>query len=252
MIVRSGSSLTALAMGLWVAGAGLAQAQDEAAPPQGYDEAEQGPQEGAEAYPDEAQPQPEQYPAEQYPAEQQHYGAPPHHPPGPAHGPLPHEEELKPAPNSIYLEGLGAGLFYSLNYERRFIDDLGVRVGFGYVSMSAEAGGDSSSAGFLTIPITVSYLGVRGASSGLEVGGGATLIYASSRVDSGGLAASGSGMGAWGTAMVGYRYHPAGSAGFQFRVGAMALMGRGLSLSTSRPGSFGVIPWFYLSMGAGF
>src|SRR4051812_34428244 len=31
----------------------------------------------------------------------------------------------KPAPNSIYAEGLGAGLAYSINYERMVLDDLG-------------------------------------------------------------------------------------------------------------------------------
>src|SRR5687768_194863 len=49
----------------------------------------------------------------------------------------------KPAPNSVFLEGMGAGLYYSANYERRVIDDLGVRLGFSYLSMSASAGGAS-------------------------------------------------------------------------------------------------------------
>jgi plasmid stabilization system protein ParE len=36
---------------------------------------------------------------------------------------------------------------------------------------------------------------------------------------------------ALGNAMVGYRLHPTGNAGFQFRVGAMALVGKGLGLA---------------------
>jgi hypothetical protein len=57
----------------------------------------------------------------------------------------------------------------------------------------------------------------------------------------------------YGTAMVGYRIHPLEGAGFNFRVGAMAIGGSGLSLSApTDPTAFGVIPWLYLSMGASF
>jgi hypothetical protein len=52
--------------------------------------------------------------------------------------------------------------------------------------------------------------------------------------------------------MVGYRLHPVGDAGFMFRVGAMALVGKGLSLSTGDPEKIGVLPWLYLSLGASF
>ena len=166
------------------------------------------------------------------------------------------KQKGKPALNSVYLEGLGAGLFYSANYERRVIDDLGLRVGFSYLTLSASAGaGDasaSSSASYLTIPITASYLGVRGQRSGLELGGGVTMAYTSAAASSGISAASDSGMSAIGTAMVGYRLHPVDHAGFQFRVGLMALAAKGLSLSNPDPNSFGVLPWFYLSGGASF
>jgi len=166
------------------------------------------------------------------------------------------KEKDKPAPNSVFLEGLGAGLFYSVNYERRVIDDLGVRVGFSYMSLSASAsaGGaeSSASASYLTFPITASYLGVRGKRSGLELGGGMTLAYTSAAASSGVTAAADSGMTPFGTAMVGYRLHPVDHAGFQFRVGVMALAAKGLSLSNPDPNAFGVLPWFYLSAGAGF
>jgi hypothetical protein len=165
-------------------------------------------------------------------------------------------EKGKPAPNSVFLEGMGAGLFYSVNYERRVIDDLGVRAGFSYLTLStsASAGGTtaSSSASYLTIPITASYLGVRGRRSGLELGGGMTLAYTSAAASSGLTAAADSGMTVFGSAMVGYRLHPVDHAGFQFRVGVMALAAKGLSFSNPDPESFGVLPWFYLSAGAGF
>ncbi len=161
----------------------------------------------------------------------------------------------KPAPNSVFLEGMGSGLFYSLNYERRVIDDVGVRAGFSYMSIGSEAtsGGTtaSASATYVTVPITASYLGVRGRRSGLEVGGGLTLAYASGSASTGVSSASGSGMTPIGTAMVGYRLHPVDGAGFQLRVGLMALAAKGFSFDPD-PNKFGVLPWFYLSMGAGF
>src|SRR5689334_20446311 len=71
----------------------------------------------------------------------------------------------QPSPNSIFAEGLGAGLLYSINYERMVLDDLGVRAGFGYWSVGASATVNGQTAGasasYLTIPITVSYIGVR-------------------------------------------------------------------------------------------
>lgn len=174
--------------------------------------------------------------------------------PTPNEKPAAQDEGDHPAPNSIYLEGLGAGLAYSLNYERRVIDDLGVRVGFSYLSVSAgaSAGGSSSSASstLIGIPITASYLGVRSGKHALELGAGATLEYASAAASSFGSNASGSGLSPYGVAMVGYRLHPVDHAGFQFRIGAMALAGNGLSFSKAN--GFGVLPWGYISFGASF
>ena len=63
----------------------------------------------------------------------------------------------------------------------------------------------------------------------------------------------------WGTVHLGYRLHPVDGGSFQFRIGAMAIGGQGLSLSDSAALSdgagsdeFGVVPWLYLSLGAGF
>jgi hypothetical protein len=157
-----------------------------------------------------------------------------------------------PAKNAVFLEGLGPGLLYSVNYERLVIPELAVRLGFSYLSMSASAtsGGTTAtaSASFFTIPITATYVGLRG----LEVGGGMTLFHASGSGSSVGVSASGSGFAPLGTLLVGYRLHPDNGVGFQFRVGAMAMMGEGLSLSTDNPGGFGVLPWLYLSAGVGF
>ncbi|MDC3988706.1 hypothetical protein [Polyangium jinanense] len=159
----------------------------------------------------------------------------------------------KPAPNSVFAEGLGAGLWYSINYERRVIDDLGVRVGISYISVGATvstgSASSSASASLLTFPITGSYLGVRSGKHALEVGGGVSVTYASAAAWA---SASGPGIGAYGNVMVGYRLHPVDGAGFQFRVGAMALMGPGFNVFGDDPRSFGVLPFGYISFGAGF
>ena len=167
------------------------------------------------------------------------------------------DPKTRPAPNSIYVEGLGAGIWYSFNYERRVIDDLGVRAGFSYISYGAKVtspNGGTTSAGvtLLNFPITASYLGIRSGKHALELGGGVTITHASGTVTSGSLGASGSGIGAFGNAIVGYRLHPVGRAGFNFRIGAMALVGRGFSLTNNDPTAFGVLPFGYMSMGASF
>jgi hypothetical protein len=158
----------------------------------------------------------------------------------------------RPSPNSIYAEGLGAGLAYSINYERMVIDDLGVRVGVSYLSMSASAGTSSASSSLLSIPITASYIGIRSGKHSLELGAGATVLRSSGSGSSLGVSASGSGMTALGTAMIGYRIHPVDRAGFHFRIGLMALAGNGLGLDTSDPNAFGILPWGYISFGASF
>ena len=54
--------------------------------------------------------------------------------------------EDRSATNSIFLEGGGSDLAYSLNYERIFENDFGLRVGFSYLSISATAGSASANA----------------------------------------------------------------------------------------------------------
>jgi hypothetical protein len=165
--------------------------------------------------------------------------------------------EPKFAQNSLFAELAGAGGIYSINYERMVADEVAVRAGFSYLSMSASvsAGGDtaSSSTTLMTFPITASYLGVHSGKHALELGGGTTLISSSGTASGTGVSASGSGFGALGTAMVGYAIHPIDGAGFNFRIGALMLMGKGVSLSAAHdPTAFGVAPWGYLSLGASF
>ncbi|HMY16108.1 MAG TPA: hypothetical protein PKA58_07245 [Polyangium sp.] len=170
------------------------------------------------------------------------------------------DPKTRPAPNSVFAEMLGAGVWYSVNYERRVIDDLGVRAGLSYMAFGASvsSGGSTASAGYsmFNIPVTAEYLGVRKGKHGLEAGGGVTLSWVggSASVSSGGntTSASGSVLNPFGTVFVGYRLHPVGRAGFQFRIGAMGLIGRGYNLSKTDPAGFGVLPYGYMSLGGSF
>jgi len=154
------------------------------------------------------------------------------------------------ANNSIFIEGGGPGLAYSLNYERIFENDFGLRVGFSYLSVSATAASASASATVWTVPVLANYVGLSSGNHALELGGGATIVGFSGAATGFGYAASGSGPAVLGTAILGYRRQPP-NGGFQFRVGIEALVGKGLALSESSrdPDRVGVMPWMYLSLG---
>ena len=156
------------------------------------------------------------------------------------------------AMNTLYAEGLGAGGVYSINYERLVLNDLGIHVGFSYfsVSVTASGGGTTSSASgsFIAIPITASYLGVSSGNHALELGGGITIWNVSGTASGSGWAGAANGFIPIGTAIVGYRYQPR-DGGFNFRVGASPLFGKGLGLNANNPSAFGVLPWGYISLG---
>jgi hypothetical protein len=152
------------------------------------------------------------------------------------------------APNALFLEGLGAGLFYSVNYERILFDAVSARVGFGFMHLGAAG----LSANYFFVPITASYIGVHSGRSALELGAGVTVAAVTGSASGIGLSASGSGAVPLGQVLAGYRYHPLGDAGFQFRVGIEAIFGEGVGFSGSTGTSIGVLPWPYLSLGAGF
>jgi hypothetical protein len=162
------------------------------------------------------------------------------------------------ARNSIFLEGLGPALLYSINYERVVAGGLAAaRLGFDYVSVGASsatsAGTVSARASFLSIPMTASYLGLRSGKHVLELGAGATLVNTSGSIVVFGNGLARSRTSGLGEAVVGYRMHPVDGAGIQLRVGATVLFGNGLSLSKlADPDTFGVLPWPYASVGASF
>jgi len=159
--------------------------------------------------------------------------------------------QRRDATSSLFVEGGGPGLLYSINYELLFDDDFGIRAGFSYQPLSAtgsSAGGSArSSVSFITVPVLANYL-VNFGSSALELGGGATIIKADGAASGNGLAVSASGTIVLGTAIMGYRRQPM-DGGFQFRIGIEALVGKGLALSNPDPNKLGVLPWMYLSIG---
>ena len=151
------------------------------------------------------------------------------------------------APNGIYIELLGNGLLYTINYDRFITDDIGLRGGFEYIGLSATSGsGESVSVSMMLIPITFNYFlashdNRKVGSSKLELGAGIVIANISASVSGNvGNVFSGSGLGLGGTATVGYRYQPS-DGGFIFRIGFTPLFG---------PGGFQ--PFGGISFGYGF
>lgn len=101
-----------------------------------------------------------------------------------------------------------------MNYDTRFAkgrnDGLGGRVGIGGLGFSTtDDQGNKVTAGLVTVPIVLNYI-VGNQRSGLELGAGATILYASSSGDSDGGVDDfiEVGMGASGFLNVGYRAQP--------------------------------------------
>jgi hypothetical protein len=117
----------------------------------------------------------------------------------------PARAEERSAPNSIFVEGLGPGLAYSLNYERLFAGDFGLRVGVSYLTVTAQttAGPETLTAGLLTVPVTLDYVGIRSGNHSLELGAGATFIRATASISNLALSTSAEGSMILGTAGIG-------------------------------------------------
>jgi hypothetical protein len=129
----------------------------------------------------------------------------------------------KPAPNAVFLEVLGPALALSLNYERILFSQVSVRVGL-YPGLLESTNNKL----YFTVPLTIAYVGWHG----LEAGGGITFLSDRAPIA---------------TTLVGYRLHPRGGVGFQFRAGGMLLAGNQI---WRHVGS--VMPWLYLSAGVGY
>lgn len=171
-------------------------------------------------------------------------------------GATPAHAQERTAVNSVFAEGLGPGLLYSLNYERTLENDFGLRVGVSYMSFSGSVSSgagslSTASVGWVSVPVVASYLGIASGNNVLELGLGGIFTHASGDATGGGISATGAGNVLWGTAVIGYRRQPV-NGGFMFRVGLSALAGKGLGLSAQDPQKIGVVPWPYISFGSTF
>jgi hypothetical protein len=134
---------------------------------------------------------------------------------------------------------------YSVNYDRAFSDFSG-RVGFGYVSLSANSGsGSEAHASLITVPITVSYLGIGSKKHMFEIGAGATIVHigagASTFAADESKTANSSATEVLGAVILGYRLQPP-DGGFLLRAGLSPIIGAASS----------VLPWPYLALGGTF
>lgn len=163
------------------------------------------------------------------------------------------EKEARSAKNSVYIEGLGSGLFYSLNYERMILDDISVRVGMSFIKQSVpgESLYDDATIKIKIFPITASYLGIGNRTHSLELGVGPGIVNVKGSGSASGFSSSGSGTSVVINTLVGYRIQrPAG--GFQFRIGVNGFIGPGFRRNSDDPDAWGIFPWPYLSLGGTF
>jgi hypothetical protein len=125
-------------------------------------------------------------------------------------------QSTEEARNALYLELLGNGGLFSLNYEREVADGMLARAGFGtWSSTSFWSEGKTT---VTTVPLTIAFVRGRG-DHRLELGGGMT--FGRTRETFAGSSAFVSLTG-----LVGYRYEQPGR-GYLFRAGATPFYGLG-------------------------
>jgi hypothetical protein len=139
--------------------------------------------------------------------------------------PPPVLDKTRTAKNGLFVELLGNGIFYSLNYERFVTDDIAIRLGVGYFSLSASAGSSSASASIFSLPLMFEYMGIGSADDKLELGIGPLIFYTSASASGIGDTAKGSGTFLFGTATIGYRHIPH-DGGFNFKIGFTPIFGK--------------------------
>ena len=114
--------------------------------------------------------------------------------------------------NTIYMEGMGSAILYSLNYERSISDKFSLRVGFSSVPLPlTDDDGMGEDVTFTIIPIMANYL-IGGGNHKLAISGGVLQVSASAEIGDDDYALA-SGMLA--AAGVGYRYQRS-AGGFFF------------------------------------
>ena len=146
------------------------------------------------------------------------------------------------APNVLFVEALGNGLLYSVNYER-LIERwrIGLRAGASFFTYSVSSYERSGNLTIVSFPLVASYY-LRWREHNLQLGLGASVLYDGAASDSQGISfgGDGSGLGLAATGVIGYRYIPR-QRGVVFGVGFTPLL---------RVGSF--LPWPGANIGFAF
>jgi hypothetical protein len=145
------------------------------------------------------------------------------------------------ARNTVFVEGLGPGFLYSLNYDRLIMPDISVRVGFSSWSLPALFLLINGEIRIVDFPIMVNYL-VGHDASRLELGIGLMPTFLSlhgEEIFLGSVVDGKAGM-VFGTATVGFRYQPK-EGGLIFRIGFTPVF-------TFKK----FLPWAGVSLGAAF
>jgi hypothetical protein len=128
--------------------------------------------------------------------------------------------QTETAKNSIYLELLGNGGLYSINYDRMFSENVGARVGLSYLSEFDIIFAKIED--LFIAPVTINYL-VGERNSKLELGAGIVFISVKNS-DIFGFTKAEHNSAIRGTATFGYRYQPK-DGGFVFRAGFTPVFG---------------------------
>lgn len=128
-----------------------------------------------------------------------------------------------PALNSVFLEVLGNGGLYSVNYDRKLSDHAALRIGVGAWAADDLFLGGEARKELVTVPVAASWLFGTGRGR-LEVGAGVLLGRQTQDVpfEDGSTSSAFASL----TGTIGYRYQPA-APGFIFRAGFTPFLGLG-------------------------
>ena len=145
--------------------------------------------------------------------------------------------------NSVYAEGGGAGLLFSLNYERMLTDNISVRVGYGSASAEEEgheghSHGDEGDGKITFIPIGANYL-IGSGNNKLTIGGGMTMVNTTMEYELGSLSLDAN----FPYATAGYRYQR-GTGGLYMSFSGYAFFIKDLITEETT-----MLPWGGLSFG---
>jgi len=130
------------------------------------------------------------------------------------------EAASAPARNALYVELLGAGLLYSINYDRHLIGRMHGRVGYATFDFGFASGSDNLHL------VPMQFMFVSDAEDALEIGAGVTMIVDQGRnaIRPHDSSAPSSDLRAVASLNVGYRYQPIEN-GFLFRIGFTPFIG---------------------------